>query len=267
MRPHRISVVIPSFNQGEFLDSALRSVLDQGYPNLEVIVMDGGSTDSSVDVIRSHEARIDHWESRPDGGQTDALINGFRRSTGEIMCWLNSDDLMVDGCLDDVNDFFSRNRDAEAVYGDAQWISRDGRLLRTQNEIPFSRFIWMYTYNYIPGMSMYWRRALYERVGGLDRAFDLAMDADLWSRFAEVTQIHHMPRIWSRMRFYEDQKNRRLRAKSNEEDLVIRKRYWGQATPPSLLRLRQLAALTARILWKAGTGCYAINYRRYMDRD
>src|SRR5918912_1452809 len=95
----RISVVVPSLNQARFLGEALDSVLSQGYPGLELIVMDGGSTDDSLEVIRAHEGRIAYWQSRPDGGQSAAINRGVERATGEIVCWLNSDDLLCEGAL------------------------------------------------------------------------------------------------------------------------------------------------------------------------
>ena len=198
MKWPKISVVVPSFNQARYIDEALRSVLDQDYSNLELIVIDGGSTDGSVDIIRRHEDRIACWVSEPDSGQTHGLIKGFERSTGEIQCWLNSDDLQERTTLREVAAYFDRHPDVDSVYGDMIWIDSAGRPLRVQREMPFNRFIWMYTYNYIPGMSMFWRRCIYEKVGGLDSSFDLAMDADLWMRFTDAGRIAHVRRIWSR---------------------------------------------------------------------
>lgn len=264
MNKPKISVVVPSFNQVAFIDQTLRSIIDQNYPNLELIVIDGGSTDGSVDVIRKYESHIIYWVSAPDGGQTRGLIKGFEKATGDIMCWLNSDDLFDADTLHDVADFMERNPNADAVYGDALWIDESGRALRVQREIPFNRFLWMYTYNYIPGMSMFWRRQIYEQVGGLNPEFDLAMDADLWIRIADIGRIAHFRKIWSRMRFYPEQKNRRLRDASDAEDLKIRCRYWGEGHP-SFYKTKQIVAQAIRVSWKLATGCYPIGYKRYMD--
>lgn len=260
-----ISVVVPSFNQAMFIEETLRSILDQDYPNLELIVIDGGSKDGSVDVIRKYESSISYWVSEPDAGQTDALIKGFSRASGEIQCWINSDDQMTDKSMFQVAKFFNEKPDAEAVFGDTIWIDRDGRPLRTQREIPFNRFIWLHTYNYIPGMSMYWRRALYERVGGLDPRFDLAMDADLWSRFADMTKIYHMRHIWSYQRFYAEQKNSSLRSMSDAEDEFIRQRCWGTSRP-KFLPIKRATAIVMRVLWRAATGCYSLNYVRRLEK-
>ncbi len=255
MRWPKITVVTPSYNQARFLEATLRSVHEQGYPNLEHIVIDGGSTDGSVEIIREFEDRLAYWISEPDRGQTDALIKGFSLATGEILAWLNSDDLYEPRTLWEVAEFFTSHPQARFVYGDALWIDTEGRVLRPKKEIPFNRFIWLYDYNYIPQPSAFWRRELYEAVGGLDPRFDLAMDADLWIRFAERTRPVHVRRIWSRMRLYPEQKNQRLRAVSDQEDEIIRGRYLPDE-PPWRRRLKKAFAKGMRMGWKLFWGCY-----------
>jgi glycosyltransferase involved in cell wall biosynthesis len=259
----KISVVVPSFNQASYLEATLKSILEQNYPNLELIVIDGGSKDGSIELIKRYAPRLSYWVSEPDGGQTFGLIKGFSRSTGDIQCWINSDDLMAGTCLFEVANFFVSNPHAEAIYGDSTWIDRDGCVLRRQREIGFYRNLWLYTYNYIPGMSMYWKRSLYERVGGLDPAFNLAMDGDLWIRFSEVAHIHHVARNWSFMRFYPEQKNRSLRTRSNIEDALIRSRYRKQEAP-WLYSLKRATAISVRVILKFFNGCYGLGYRRYI---
>lgn len=265
MKYPKISVVIPSYNQDQFIEITLLSVLDQNYPELECIVIDGGSTDNSVDIIKKYADRLSYWVSEPDKGQTDALIKGFNRATGEIMCWLNSDDLFQHGALKEAAEFFQNNPEADAVFGDTTWFDEHGNPLREQREMPFNWFIWMYTHNYIPGMSMFWRRSIYEKVGGLNSNFDLAMDADLWIRFADVGKIAHVRKQWSMMRFYPEQKNRKWREKSDHEDMMIRSRYWG-TSKPALYSLKKALAMSLRIAWKFYTGCYSFGYKRYLER-
>lgn len=264
MNSLKISVVVPSFNQGRYLRKTLDSIVGQNYPNLELIVMDGGSTDDSVPIIKEYENYITYWVSGPDGGQTPALVAGFARSTGDIQCWINSDDLMKPGCLAEVDQFFRQNPSAEFVYGDTTWIDKDGNVLREHREIDFNLFVWMYTYNYIPGMSAYWRRDLYQRAGGLDPSFNLAMDADLWARFAEVTKLHHVRRSWSCMRYYPEQKNVALRAASTEEDKRIRTRYW-KSDKPRFSSAKRLAAQSIRMSARFLNGCYDLNYQRHLS--
>lgn len=265
MQMPKISVIVPSYNQAMYLEKMLRSVIDQKYPNLELIVIDGGSTDESQKIIERYASSIAYWVSEADKGQTDALIKGFSRSTGDIQCWLNSDDLHEPHTLREVADYFQCHPGVGAVYGDTIWIDTDDRPMRVHREIPFSRFIWLHTYNYVMGMSMFWRRSLYEAVGGLDRKFNLAMDADLWIRFSRVGRIAHVRCIWSRMRFYPDQKTRRLRDAGGREDWAIRIREWG-VERPHFYRMKRYCAFTARALWRLFTGCYTLGYRRQMEK-
>lgn len=257
----KISVVVPSYNQGHYLGLTLASILDQNYPNLELIVMDGGSTDASVEIIERHAGNIAYWKSAKDDGQTAALAEGFDRSTGDIQCWLNSDDLHFPYTLHEVAEYFTKHSLVDAVYGDTLWVDANGAALRQQREIGFYRYIWMYTYNYIPGMSMFWRRSIYEKAGGLNPSFNLAMDADLWIRIADVGQIRHVRRIWSQMRFYPEQKNLRLRDRSDEEDMEIRSRYW-KGGVPRYFQAKRAVAMMSRVGLKALTGCYTLGYRR-----
>ena len=250
-----ISVVTPSYQQAPFLEATLRSVLDQDYPKLELIVMDGGSDDGSVEIISRYADRLAYWTSGPDGGQTPALVEGFKRATGDVLCWLNSDDVFEPNALWEVGTFFRDHPAARVVYGDSYWITPEGQPLRSKREHGFNRFIWMHDHDFIPQPSTFWRRDLYEQVGGLDPQYDLAMDADLFIRFADITKVHHVPRLWSRMRYYPEQKNRRLRAQSDAEGGRIRGRYL-PSRPVIVRRIQRKAARTLRIGWKLLTGKY-----------
>jgi len=260
----KISVVVPSFNQAQYLELALRSIVDQPYPHLELIVIDGGSTDGSVDIIRRYLGHVTFWCSEPDGGQTQGIIKGFTHASGDVLCFLNSDDLFEPGSLREVGEFFSQHPGADAVYGNALLIDANGNGLRPQKEIPFSRFIFLHTYNYIPSMSMFWRRSIYDRAGGFNPAFQMAFDADLWMRFSDHGTIKHVARQWSRMRFYPEQKSQRLKEITIREDMQVRARYWANQKMPATYYLRRKIAMTLRVLWKLLTGCYGLGYRRHM---
>ena len=255
-----------SYRQARFLEAALRSVIDQDYPALEYIVVDGGSDDGSRAIIERHATSLAYWVSEPDGGQTDALRKGFERASGEILGWLCSDDLLLPGALRAVAAFFRARPEAMAVYGDALWIDRDGRLLRPKREIPFNRFVFLHDHNYVPQPSMFWRRELYQAVGGLDPSFDLAMDADLWERFSRRTRIEHLARYLSCMRFYPEQKTRSRREGQALEDAAIRRRFWlGQRAGLGGHGLR-LAARCLRVAAKAASGGYGARVpRRHLE--
>jgi glycosyltransferase involved in cell wall biosynthesis len=250
-----ISLVTCSYQQGRFLDATLASVLDQRYPRLEYIVMDGGSSDGSADIIAARASQLAYWVSEKDKGQTDALARGFARSTGEVMGWLCSDDLLLPGSLDAVGQFFARHPDVEVVYADALWIDELGRPMRTKKEMGFNRFVFLFDHNYIPQPSLFWRRSVYERVGGLDEAFDLAMDSDLWERFARETRIVHVPGYWSGLRQYAAQKTQALRPRGMREDATIRARH-ALGRSDGLARLMRPVARAVRIGTRLAQGCY-----------
>lgn len=202
----------------------MRSVLDQRHINVEYIVIDGGSTDGSTDIIQRHADQLAYWVSEPDNGQTAALIKGFKHSTAEIQGWLCSDDLLLPGALKTVSLFFASHPEIDAVYGDSLWIDSAGHYLRPKKEIGFNRFTFLFDHNYISQPSMFWRKRLYDKVNGLDASFNLAMDADLWERFSRHTKIAHIPQYLSCMRYYPEQKTRALRPKGAIEDSKIRQR-------------------------------------------
>jgi glycosyltransferase involved in cell wall biosynthesis len=252
-----ISIVTCSYQQGRYLERAMRSVLDQDYPALEYIVIDGGSADGSVEIIKRHAPALAYWVSEPDSGQTDALIKGFEQSHGEICGWLCSDDLLLPGALHAVADYFCANSGVYAAYGDALWIDAVGQFLRPKKEMDFNRFVFLHDHNYVPQPSMFWRRELYARVNGLDPAFDLAMDADLWDRFSTQARIGHIPRYLSCMRFYEAQKTRSRRIEGKREDDVIRGRSHSLAMHSRMSRaLVRLLARSVRISSRALAGAY-----------
>ncbi len=252
-----ISMVTCSYQQGRYLDSAIRSVLEQEYPRIEYIVMDGGSTDGSAEIIARHQHALAYWVSEPDRGQTDALVKGFARATGDLHGWLCSDDLLLPGALDAVAEFFYDNPGVMAAYGDAMWIDAEGRFLRPKKEMGFNRFVFLHDHNYIPQPSMFWRRSLYEAVGGLNPDFDLAMDADLWERFSWRSRIEHIPRYLSCMRYYDQQKTRARRGEGRREDGIIRTRRSHPLALRAPMRsvLRMLARFV-RISAKALAGGY-----------
>jgi glycosyltransferase involved in cell wall biosynthesis len=178
----RITIVTPSFNQGRFLEAALLSVLDQGYPDLEYIVMDGGSTDGSVEIIRRHAARLARWHSGPDGGQAAAIAAGFRDATGDVLAWLNSDDILLPGALDTVGRAFAADPGLGLVYGARRVIDEAGRVLRTYHPPTVLHRYYFSFGQWIAQESAFWRRSLYESAGGMDESKFFALDLSLFMR-------------------------------------------------------------------------------------
>ncbi|HEX5538710.1 MAG TPA: glycosyltransferase family 2 protein, partial [Methylophilaceae bacterium] len=250
----KISIVTCSYQQGRYLDATMRSVLEQRYADVEYIVIDGNSSDRSQEIISRYADKLHYWVSEPDNGQTDALIKGFQHATGEIQGWLCSDDLLLPGALELVSKFFADNPHIDAVYGDSIWIDSAGRYLRPKKEIGFNRFAFLFDHNYISQPSMFWRRSLYEKVGGLDTRFNLAMDADLWERFSRQTRIAHIPAYLSCMRYYPEQKTRAMRPRGELEYNEIRMR--SNLKSPSLWPALRGIARVQRVLSKLLAGGY-----------
>jgi len=252
----KISIVVPSLNQARFIEKALLSIFDQDFPGAEVIVVDGQSNDDTLNILHKYDKRISHWVSEPDDGQADALVKGFRKATGDILCWLCSDDLLEPGALQFVGRYFASHPTVDWIYGDAIWIDLEGSPLRWKKEIPFSQFIWVWDHNFIPQPSTFWRRSLYEAVGGVDPHYQCAMDADLFARFLKFSAPRHVRRVLSRIRYYPEQKNQRLRALSDSEDLNIRHTYLNRNITRFELGAKRLVAKGLRVALKIALGCY-----------
>jgi glycosyltransferase involved in cell wall biosynthesis len=255
MNQPKISIVTCCYNHAQFVEETIQSVLTQGYPNVEYIVIDGGSTDGSAEIIARYASQLSYWVSERDNGQTDALIKGFARATGEISCWLCSDDILEPWTLHEVAEFFTQHPAARVVYGDATWIDVNGRFLRKKKEHGFNRYIWMYDHNFIPQPSTFWRHELYREVGGLDPKTDIAMDADLWLRFSDVTKLHHVNRPWSRMRSHPLQRGQVSKDREKIVERLMRERYLGHKSEWNY-RWNYLCAKGLRVGWKALTGRY-----------
>jgi glycosyltransferase involved in cell wall biosynthesis len=203
----KISIVTPSYAQGEYIERTLLSVLDQHYPNLEYFVQDGGSTDRTAEVLEKYESRLSGWISEKDSGQSQAINNGFARTSGDIMAWLNSDDLLLPGTLNTVAGFFDRHPEVDVVYGN--------RLLIDENDMEIGRWImpghdgevltWV---DYIPQETMFWRRRIWDKAGGrIDESFKFAMDWDMLVRFREAgAKFAHIPEFLGAFRIHRHQK-------------------------------------------------------------
>lgn len=202
----KISIITCSYQQASYLGYTLRSVIDQQYPNLEYLVIDGGSSDGSTEVIARYANHLAYSVSERDHGQSEALNKGFLRSSGDIVGWLCSDDLLLPGSLERVAAYFDAHPGVDAVYGNAVLIDANGTPLRAKREMGFSPFTILHDHNYIPQPSMFWRRRLMDRVGHLDQSLHLSMDADYWLRFAANGNIRHIPDFLSCMRSHDHQK-------------------------------------------------------------
>jgi hypothetical protein len=239
-------VVTPSYNQGQFLEETLRSVLLQGYPNLEYLVMDGGSTDTSVEIIRRYAPYLDGWVSEADRGQSHAIEKGFAHATGDLLAWLNSDDLFLPGALFTVARRFLAEPGPVLVYGDAEYIEPDGQPgAGAPCAQPYDRR-WMLEHsNMVPQPSAFFSRKAYREAGGLDENLHYTMDLDLWLRLGDMGAAVFIPHKLSQMRMYPEAKFQAGGRQLFAEVRRVVERHGGRGLPRAVcqrLAEEQLAA-------------------------
>jgi glycosyltransferase involved in cell wall biosynthesis len=193
----KISIVTSSFNQGDYLEETILSVLGQNYPNLEYIIIDGGSTDNSVDIIRKHENQLAYWTSERDRGLYDALQKGFDKATGDIMAYINSDDIYHRKSFHVVAEIFSRFTDVAWIMGLPSKIDEAGRIVSVAKYRPWSKYNYLQReYEWIQQESCFWRRRLWIQAGGkFAPALKYAGDFELWSRFFSFAQLYSLETV------------------------------------------------------------------------
>lgn len=241
MERPKISIITPSLNQGIFIEDTINSVLNQNYPNIEHIVIDGGSTDGTIDILKKY--RHLKWVSEKDNGQSDAINKGFRLATGEIIAWLNSDDYYETDIFSRIADYFMENSDCNFLYGDITFITpqkeniseKKGHVMTYKNLIQNPDLVRQ------PGS--FWRREILSGIGFLDEQLHLAMDLDYFLRIARNYTLHYLPYNLSYFRYYDECKSLRFRRKQRKEILEIIKKH---ANHPKLVFYRYLLA---KFLW------------------
>lgn len=197
-----VSIVTPSFNQARYIEATIRSVLEQDYPRIEYLIVDGGSTDGTVEIIKKYEGRIGWWVSEQDKGQTDAINKGFARAKGDILAWLNSDDTYEPGAVAAAVKYLMEHPRVGMVYGDCNFINEEGQVIgRFRAEQTDYRLL-RQGYVHIPQQTMFFRAELWQQVGPLDPSFYFAMDYDLWTRLAARTQLKYVPQTWANFRLH-----------------------------------------------------------------
>jgi glycosyltransferase involved in cell wall biosynthesis len=197
-----VSIITPSFNQARYIEATIQSVLTQDYPNIEYIIVDGGSTDETVEVIKKHEGRIAWWVSEKDKGQTDAINKGFARANGQILAWLNSDDTYEPGAISAAVKYLQEHPEVGMVYGDCNFINEDGNAIGKFNSAQTDYRLLRQGYAHIPQQTMFLRADLWKQVGPLDPSFYFAMDYDLWTRLAARTALKYVPQTWANFRLH-----------------------------------------------------------------
>ena len=206
----RITVVTPSFNQAGFLERTVRSVLLQGYPNLEYIIIDGGSTDGSIDIIRKYESRLAYWVSERDRGQSDAINKGLRKATGDWLAWQNSDDLYYPGCFFSLARAAAEHPEAGLVTGDMALIGLDDRCLHVQRYVRPTYGALRAEGMILTNQAAFWRRSVHDSIGYVSESLTCAFDYEWFLRVTEKYSAWHVPEIWGGLRIHETTKSTKL---------------------------------------------------------
>jgi GT2 family glycosyltransferase len=226
----RISIVTPSFHSSRYLGRTLRSVLDQDYPALEYVVQDGGSDDGTVALLERHSNGLTHWASEPDRGQAHALNLGFNHTSGEIMAFLNADDMLLPGALAHVASHFDRHPETDVVYGQRVIIDDNGHRVGLWITPPHCDGA-LLPADWVPQETLFWRRRAWEAAGGhFDEQLHFALDWDLLLRLrAAKAKIVRLPRLIAAFRVHPKQKTQALAARGEEECRALRARHIGRA--------------------------------------
>lgn len=250
-----VSIITPSYNQAQYLEQTLCSVLEQDYPRIEYIVIDGASTDGSVDVIRKYSDRMVFWVSEKDSGQAEAINKGLARATGEIIAWLNSDDYYLPGAVASAVKAFEAHPEAGLVYGDTVAVDEKGEAIH------FPRYaLWtledLLTFHILGQPAVFMRRDVLLKAGFLDPSFHFLLDHHLWIRMASHAPMVHVPERWAAGRFHESAKNVAQAAKFGEEAFRILE--WAESDP-------LVSASLGRISRPSRAAAYRINGRYLLD--
>ena len=204
----KISIVMPSFNQGNFIEQSILSILNQSYPNLQLIIIDGGSSDHSIEIIKKYERFIYYWESQKDEGQSDALNKGFKKANGEIFGWLNSDDLYMPDVFNYLAEAFKNNPNKSVIFGDWLTINHKNKVLDLNHAFDFNLNHFKYEGFHINSQSMLWRSSLHKKFNGFDINLYNTMDFQMILEFGimEEEKFIRVPKVIGAFRRHESQK-------------------------------------------------------------
>jgi len=246
----RVSIITPSFNQASYLEKTLRSVLLQGYPNLEYIIIDGGSRDGSVDIIREYEPWLTYWVSEPDRGQAHGINKGFRLASGEIVTWLNSDDSYRPGTI--AQAVLAIHQHADIVYGKCRLVTPDGDLIAMMDSpgpVTLRRLVmfWQYHWPFPPQPAVFFRRHVLESVGLLDETLHYVMDPELWLRAVDHgLEFQFVDAVWADYIIHSESKTGGGHLPFDREALSVGRRYWHRLDAKDHLVCRLAASRLAR---------------------
>jgi len=250
-----VSIITPSYNQAPYLEQTIQSVLEQDYPRIEYIVVDGGSTDNSAEIIQKYADRLAYWISEKDSGQAEAINKGFARANGEIVAWLNSDDYYMIHTVSFAVRCFEQNPDVVMVYGDMLAVDENGQII---NVLKYKQLSLedLLCFQILGQPSVFFRRSALEKTGLLEPTFHYMLDHHLWIRLAQQGGILHVPQVWSAARYHPLAKNRARAAEFGRE--AFRVLDWAKEQP-------ELAESVSKVQRRALASAHRYDARYLLD--
>jgi len=242
----KITIVTPSYNQGQYLEQTILSIINQQYPNLEYLVMDGGSTDNSIEIIKRYADRLAYWQSKPDGGQASAIAKGFEMASGTILGWLNSDDLLLPDCLSTVANKFPQDGKIVALAGRCIITGPSGEPLKVNLPIKRTWAKMLFYGHGLSQMSTFWTRTAYEQAGGLDISLQFGFDADLFIKLRRLGEIVITSDYLAAFRLHPSSKTSTMQNIYQIEKQLIRERF-GKGSFASISRMFQRIKFSQRM--------------------
>jgi glycosyltransferase involved in cell wall biosynthesis len=250
-----VSIITPSFNQASYLEQTIRSILTQDYPKIEYIVIDGGSTDGSLEIIKRYEDKFACWISEKDSGQAEAINKGFVRASGDIVAWLNSDDYYLPGTVSAAVKVFEENPDVVLVYGNMLAVDENGK---TFNTLSYKQLALddLLCFQIIGQPAVFMRRSALEKTNGLNPDFHFLLDHLLWIQIAWHGRILHVPQTWAAARYHPEAKNRAKAAEFGREAFRIL---------DVVQKNQNLALVLARVIRRAHASAHRVDSRYLLD--
>ena len=244
-----VSIITPSYNQAQYLEATILSVLEQDYPHIEYIIVDGGSSDGSVDIIKKYADKLAWWVSEKDKGQTDAINKGFARARGEIIAWINSDDTYEPGAIAEVVEHMQVHSEIGLLYGEANYIDEHGKVIGRFPAAQTDYRRLRQGYVHVPQQAAFFRHDLWQQVGPLDPDFYFAMDYDLWVRLARIAPIKYLPGcLWANFRIHGSGKTVVSDDRCWPE--MVRVHYRDGGSPISIITIKYLIRRLIGPLWR-----------------
>lgn len=251
----RISIITPSYNQARYIERTIQSVLDQDYKDIEYIIMDGGSTDDTVEILKKYSNHI-IWKSEKDKGQSDAINKGLKMATGDIVAYLNSDDTYEPGTISKVVYFFKNNPDAKWVSGKCKIIDKDGKKIRNLITIyknfwlRFLSYFWLLALNPISQPATFWKRELHNEIGYFSQDRHLAMDYDLWLRIGKKYKFNYLPHYLANFRWHMQSKGGKIYKEQFKEEYEIARNYAKESSLIFPIWLHKINELIIILIYK-----------------